>query len=263
LETQTDTQTETQTETPLELTAFIQLCLNDEVLAEYEVRAPVISIGRSPECDIVIDNAAVSAFHAILSQVDGKLFVEDAASTNGVMTDGVKTHAVELAPGESVQIAGKYSLRLVDAPTRTTTEASGKNASESAVAPIAPIEGATILVSTTTLAKMSQSTRPAYLTLSQPGQPSWIVRIEKSAISIGRKRSCDIRVGGWFAPATLATVERRNDGFYLATTHTNAVVVDGENVNGECRLEEGSRIQLGNVSGVFHERTNRANRKHG
>ena len=26
---------EAQTETPLELTAFIQLCLNDEVLAEY------------------------------------------------------------------------------------------------------------------------------------------------------------------------------------------------------------------------------------
>jgi predicted component of type VI protein secretion system len=89
------------------------------------------------------------------------------------------------------------------------------------------------------------------------------VRLEKSSIAIGRKRSCDIRVGGLFAPATLATVERRNDGFYLATTRTGAVVVDGTTVNGECRLEEGSRIQVGNVSGVFHERTNRASRKQG
>lgn len=245
---------EAQTETLPKLTAFIQLCLNDKVVAEYEMRVPAVSIGRSIECDIVIDNAAVSAFHAILSQVDGKLFVEDAASTNGVMTDGVKTQAVEIEPGESVQIAGKYSLRLVDAPTRATTERSDRNSSG------APIQGVTMLVSTTTLARMSQSTRPAYLTLSRMGQPSWIVRLEKSSISIGRKRSCDIRVGGWFAPATLATVERRNDGFYLSTMQTDAVVVDGETVNDECRLEEGSRIQMRGVSGVFHERTNR---KHG
>ena len=90
----------------LELTAFVQLCFNDQVLDEYEICAPVMSIGRNVDCDIVIDNAAVSSFHALLSQKDGKLFVEDAASTNGVMADGIKKSVAELAPGESVQIAG-------------------------------------------------------------------------------------------------------------------------------------------------------------
>lgn len=242
---------EARNETPFELTAFIQLCFNDEVLEEYEVRAPILSIGRSPECDIVIANPAVSAFHAMVSQVDGKLFIEDAASTNGVMTDGVKTHAVELEPGESVQIAGKYSLRLVNAPTRTSTEVIPKTAV------LNTTQGETMFVNTSTLTRMAQKSRPAYLTLSKPRHPAWIVRLEKSALTIGRKRSSDIRVGGWFWRGTLATVERRDDGFYVATAGSKAVTVDGEAVIGECRLHEGSRIDLGGISGVFHERTNR------
>lgn len=235
----------------LELTTFVQLCFNDKVLDEYEVCSPVMSIGRNVECDIVIDNAAVSSFHALLSQKDGKLFVEDAASTNGVMTDGIKKSVVELAPGESVQIAGKYSLRLISTPTRTPagTPAKDKKSDQ-------PNERETLIVSTTTLARVGRGTRPAYLTLSGPGRPSWIIRLEKPSTSIGRKRSSDVRVGGWFSPATLASVERRDDGFYLSVLKANHVSIDGESVNGDCRLEEGNRIDLGGVTGVFHERTN-------
>ena len=234
-----------------ELTAFVQIRFNDKVLDEYEVRSPVMSIGRSVECDIVIDNAAVSSFHALLSQKDGKLFVEDAASTNGVMTDGIKKSVVELAPGESVQIAGKYSLRLISTPTRTPTGTSAKEKKSDQ-----PNEGETMIVNTTTLARVGQSTRPAYLTLSRPDCPSWIIRLDKSSTSIGRKRCNDVRVGGWFSPATLATVERRDDGFYLTVLKANQVSIDGESVNDECRLEEGNRIELSGVTGVFHERTN-------
>lgn len=239
-----------QHEQGFELTAFVQLCFNDKVLGEYEVCAPVMSIGRSAECDIVIDNVAVSSFHALLSQINGKLFVEDAASTNGVMTDGVKKHAVELAPSESVQIAGKYSLRLISAPTRTPTATTVKKKASDQ-----PIQGETMMINTTTLARMGQS-RPAYLTLSQPSRPSRIIRLEKSSTSIGRKRSSDVRVGGWFSPATLARVECRDDGFYLTGVKANQVSIDGEAVNDERRLEEGNRIELRGVTGVFHERTN-------
>lgn len=240
-----------QSEKVLELTAFVQVCFNDKVLDEYEICSPVMSIGRNAECDIVIDNAAVSSFHALLSQKDGKLFVEDAASTNGVMVDGAKKYTVELAEGESVQIAGKYSLRLISAPTRTPTGTTAKKKSSDQ-----PNEGETMIVNTTTLVRMGQSTRPAYLTLSRPGRPSWIIRLEKSSTSIGRKRSNDVRVGGWFSPATLATVERREDGFYLTVLKVNQVSIDGESVNDDCRLEEGNRINLSGVTGVFHERTN-------
>ncbi len=40
-------------------------------------------LGRSPECELVIDVAAVSRRHVILTKVDGKFFVQDLGSRNG------------------------------------------------------------------------------------------------------------------------------------------------------------------------------------
>lgn len=237
-------------EQPLELTAFVQLCLNDRVVNEYELRSAVISVGRSPDCDITIDNAAVSSFHALLSQRDGKLFVEDAASTNGVLVNGAKTNSVELMPGESAQIAGKYSIRLVEVPEGVPTKVSSSR-------PLDPdIQKETVLVDTATLTKLSQGTRPAYLTLSLPDKASWICRLDKPSISIGRKRSCDIRIGGWFAPASIATIERRKDGYFLSVSPGRNVSLDGQAAVGEIALHEGSRLRIQDLCGVFHERTN-------
>jgi hypothetical protein len=238
-----------QSSYPLELTAFVQLCLNDKIVEEYELRSATISIGRSPDCDITIDNAAVSSFHALLGQRGGKLTVEDAASTNGVLVNGSKKSCVELVPGESVQIAGKYSLRLVNAPTGVPTKVSATSSVDEG------IQKETVLVDTSTLAKLGNGTRPAYLTLSLPDTPSWICRLDKASITIGRKRSCDIRSGGWFAPGVLASIERCQDGYYLKVQPTHEVSLDGHTVSGEHLLHEGSRLRVQNLSGVFHERT--------
>ncbi len=233
---------------PLELTAFIQLCLGGKVVGEYEIHSPVVSVGRSTDCDIVIDNAAVSAFHAVLSQRDGKLLVEDAASTNGVMSDGFKKQAVELKPGEAVDIAGKYSIRLVTEPIGVATRVD---------APKAIDEGqqhSTVLVDTATLAQLSQSARPAYLTLSSDKRNSWVVRLDKTTTTIGRGRDCDLRVGGLFTQAKVAVIEKRQDGYYLCIPEGREIELDGRRVNGELRLEEGNRLRVRELSGVFHER---------
>ena len=231
----------------LELTAFVQLCLGGEVVEEYEIRSPVVSIGRSSDCDIVIDNAAVSGFHAVLSQKQGCLLVEDAASTNGVMTRGKKRSSVQLSPGESVDIAVKFSGRLVSSPTGVAKQIR----SWSVV-----VEGdqkATVLVETSTLARLSQNVRPAYLTLSADGKRTWILRLEKPSIVIGASRSADVRVGGWFSPATIAEIERRDDGYFLIVHASRNLEVDGELTSGEIKLSEGTRFRTSQLSGVFHE----------
>jgi pSer/pThr/pTyr-binding forkhead associated (FHA) protein len=234
----------------LELTAFVQLCLNGKVLEEYEIRSPVISIGRSPECDITIDNAAISWRHALLSQRDGKLFVEDASSTNGVLVNGARKQTVELALGESIQIAGKYSLSLINAPTGIPTGVSSKEAVHD------DVQKETVLVDAATLSKLVQNAKSGYLTLSSPDRATWICRLDKPSTSIGRKRSCEIRVGGWFAPATVATIERHADGYYLKVAPGREVALDGQVVTGEHLLRDGSRLRIVELSGVFRARAN-------
>lgn len=234
---------------PLELTAFVQLCLSGKVIEEYEIRSPVVSLGRGSDCDIVIDNAAVSGFHAVLSQKDGRLLVEDAASTNGVMASGVKRLSVELKSGESVDIAGKYSIRLVEAPQGVARQVT------SAQRLADDTRKATVLVDTTTMARLSHNVRPAYLTLSSEKSNSWIVRMDVPTLSFGGSRSADVRVGGWFAPARIAMIERRDDGFFLVVEPGRQVEVDGRHLVDETRLIEGTRFRILDLSGVFHERS--------
>lgn len=232
----------------LRLAGFIQLLFNGKVKAEFEIRTSAISVGRSPQCDITIDNAAVSSFHAILSQRDGRYFLEDAASTNGIIANGAKTNTVELGVGDEVNIAGKYSLRLVDTPIGIASERGSPDARAG------DVQKETALVDTSTLVSLSRGMRPAFLTLSAPNRASWVCMLDKPSISFGRRRSCDVRTGGWFAPSVIGAIERREDGYYFCVKPGQQAAIDNEPIVGERPLRDGNRLSLEGLSGVFHER---------
>ncbi len=57
--------------------------------ASYDV--PILysmTIGKDPQCDLVVDNASVSAFHCKITYSDGHYFAEDMGSENGTSFDG-------------------------------------------------------------------------------------------------------------------------------------------------------------------------------
>ncbi|HUM12917.1 MAG TPA: FHA domain-containing protein [Myxococcaceae bacterium] len=67
-----------------------------------------VTLGRSPSCDLVIEEGTVSQVHLVFRQVDEAWTVEDAGSTNGSWLDGVrleKAVAHRLAEGARLQTA--------------------------------------------------------------------------------------------------------------------------------------------------------------
>jgi FHA domain/zinc-ribbon domain len=69
-------------------------------------------IGRSPDCEIFLDDVTVSRNHAVLIQRDGKFFVEDQGSLNGTF---INRHRIESAPleeGDELQV-GKYRMTFL------------------------------------------------------------------------------------------------------------------------------------------------------
>jgi len=52
--------------------------------------ATQITLGRSPSCDLQIEEGTVSQVHLIFRQVEDGWTVEDAGSTNGTWLDGVR-----------------------------------------------------------------------------------------------------------------------------------------------------------------------------
>ncbi|MEN6571792.1 MAG: FHA domain-containing protein [Anaerolineaceae bacterium] len=65
-----------------------------------------ITIGREPECDVVIPDRQVSRYHARLSLEDAVTLLEDLGSKNGTYLDGVRMDDNRfLEDGDIIQIA--------------------------------------------------------------------------------------------------------------------------------------------------------------
>lgn len=75
----------------------------------------VTSLGRDAGNDVVLNDEAASAKHAIVSFADGEWWIEDAGSTNGTVVNGTKIWQRErLHYGDLVQV-GRIGLRLEQA----------------------------------------------------------------------------------------------------------------------------------------------------
>ncbi len=61
-----------------------------------------LRIGRSGECDIVLNQNSVSASHAEISWVDGRAWLKDLDSTNGTYLDGSRINNCQITAGQSV-----------------------------------------------------------------------------------------------------------------------------------------------------------------
>ncbi len=71
-----------------------------------------LSIGRSKEADVRIDDRYASSIHARVFSREGRFYVEDMNSTNGTLLNGATLHGeAELIDGDTVQI-GDTTFRL-------------------------------------------------------------------------------------------------------------------------------------------------------
>jgi hypothetical protein len=69
-------------------------------------------IGRSPDCDIFLDDVTVSRNHAVLVERNGKFYVEDQGSLNGTFVNRRRIDSAELTEGDELQI-GKYRMTFI------------------------------------------------------------------------------------------------------------------------------------------------------
>ncbi len=93
----------------------IQLRLKGRLVQTLSFQGDVLRIGRMRENDIVISNASVSRFHAVLKRENGQVILEDSGSENGCYVNGTRVaSSIALEPGDEVLI-GKHQLVLSEA----------------------------------------------------------------------------------------------------------------------------------------------------
>ncbi len=85
---------------------FLSTNTTDSDAERFELVAEETSIGRHPECSIVVEAGAVSRFHAKVVRKDSQFTVEDAGSRNGTYLNGQLLQGPEiLREGDRIRVS--------------------------------------------------------------------------------------------------------------------------------------------------------------
>ena len=68
-----------------------------------------MTIGRSPDAEIFLDDVTVSRDHAVLVRRNGEWFLDDSGSLNGTYVNRRRIDSHKLVDGDELQV-GKYKL---------------------------------------------------------------------------------------------------------------------------------------------------------
>ena len=100
--------------------AFIVQLHDGVAVNKFELTKPKISIGRSPDNDIFIDDAAVSTKHAIIemgenqeSESSPDFYIQDQESTNATHVNGNQIQRQQLRHNDVIRI-GFASFKFID-----------------------------------------------------------------------------------------------------------------------------------------------------
>jgi hypothetical protein len=78
----------------------------------HDIGDETITVGRSPESDIFLDDVTVSRKHAEIARGERGYRICDVGSLNGTYVNRVRVDAVDLRNGDEIQI-GKYRFKFV------------------------------------------------------------------------------------------------------------------------------------------------------
>ena len=75
----------------------------------YPLEGERLTIGRSPEAEVFLDDVTVSRDHAVLVRRSGAWYLDDSGSLNGTYVNRRRIESHKLVDGDELQV-GKYKL---------------------------------------------------------------------------------------------------------------------------------------------------------
>ena len=91
--------------------ARLALYIGDQLAWGVPIGARGVTLGREDDNSIRLEDTKISRHHAVVRPREGKWFVEDLDSTNGVSVNGAKVKQAELRKGDVLRV-GTYDLVL-------------------------------------------------------------------------------------------------------------------------------------------------------
>jgi pSer/pThr/pTyr-binding forkhead associated (FHA) protein len=229
--------------------ARLILMFNKQVVKEYPLDREGVTIGRNEDNTIMVDNLAVSGYHARIDLAGKDHILTDLQSTNGTFVNDKKVVSHKLSHGDNI-IIGKHVILFVG----TGREAEAKTDQQKVDM------DKTMMLDTAKqkeLLAKQQGALQAAKAAEKIGVVSFIegadlgeIELRKKLTKIGKAESSEIRLPGLFMPATAATISRRPSG-YVLTTMGAKLKVNGQAIADNVALNEFDTIEIGKIKFQF------------
>ncbi|HEX7535349.1 MAG TPA: FHA domain-containing protein [Syntrophales bacterium] len=224
--------------------AKVLLKFKEAVIREIPLDQDVMTIGRKKDNDIVIDNQAVSGYHARIKKEANSLFIEDANSLNGSFINGQKISKGELHNGDVILI-GVHTLDVILEKARETDAKGfavrGRSMDETVV--IGAEEQKKILASQD---KEKPEILGGFIVIEGSTEKRDYL-LKERVTTIGKEDGAGIHLRGFFAPKVAALVNRRKEGYFITPAGGKTLKVNGQKVDHKYDLKDGDIVEAGGL----------------
>jgi pSer/pThr/pTyr-binding forkhead associated (FHA) protein len=224
--------------------AKILLKFKEAVIREIPLDRDVITIGKKTDNDIVIDNQAVSGYHARIKKEGRSLFIEDANSLNGTFINGQKISKGELHNGDVVLI-GVHTLEVIVEKAREAETKGfavrGRSMDETVV--IAAEDQKRILAFQD---KEKPEILGGFIVIEGSTEKRYYL-LKERVTTIGKEDGAGIHLRGFFAPKVAALVNRRREGYFITPAGGRTLKVNGQKVDHKYDLKDGDIVEAGGL----------------
>ncbi len=233
--------------------AKLELRFEGNFLAEYPLSMKPLTMGRGQDCDVFIDNLAVSTHHARIVFEDDQYVLEDNKSLNGTFVNDIKIDRVSLRDGDKISV-GKHTL-VVRLHADARVDATHRKV-------VAPRLDGTVVLDTRQRKELLKQPAEARAVANRiqvahvrilsgkTDQPEYVLTSQLTLI--GKSDMANIRLRGWFKPKSAAVITRRKDSYFVGIASNRVPVkLNGAIINGQQSLSDGDTIEVAGVRFSF------------
>ncbi len=228
------------------------LTFNKQVIKEYPFLKDSITIGRNDDNGIIIDNLAVSSYHAKIDKVGPDYIVTDLQSTNGTFVNDEKVVSHKLSHGDNIVI-GKHVILFVAA--EKAAEAADKKGELDKTMMLDTAKQKELLAKQQVVPKTPKPPQKIGVVSFINGSDLGEIELKKKLTKIGKGDTSEIRLSGVFMGSTAATISKRPSGYTITFTGGRTKLkVNGEVVKDSVALKDFDTIELGPFKFQFYQK---------
>ncbi len=234
--------------------ARLILTFNKQVIKEIPVLKESITLGRNEDNTVVIDNLAVSGYHARIDKAGSDFVLTDLQSTNGTFVNNEKIVSHKLQHGDKI-IVGKHILLFVMSAKGDAEPRDEKKLDMDKTMMLDTAKQRELLSKQKTAPADAKAVEKVGVVSFIDGSGLGDIELSKKLTKIGKADTSEIKLSGMLMGATAATISRRPSGYAISFAGGMAKLkVNGEVVKDSVALKDFDTIELGAYKFQFYQK---------